>query len=122
MSAAVRYRGHRYEPVRTRTDSAYTVGSLPQVHKALKKVPAHIRSRVRRFIVGLKQEPRPHNVEKLINYDVLWRARFGSDYRLVYAIYDEQQHVTVTLLTKRGAIDYWNLREPTYTEAVRLER
>lgn len=57
---------------------------------------------VGKAISALEQEPRPPRVKKLAESG-LWRIRVGQ-YRIVYAINDEAQLVTLVRVARRGYI------------------
>jgi len=59
-------------------------------------------------ISTLEQEPRPRGVKKLAESG-LWRIRVGHYYRVVYAIDDKENQVTVVRVVSRTEDTYKRL-------------
>jgi mRNA interferase RelE/StbE len=68
--------------------------------KELENLPERLGERVLRRIERLATVPRPSGCRKLTGSDKLWRIRVG-DYRVVYAIDDEQRLVDVIAIRHR---------------------
>ena len=64
------------------------------------KLSAKVYDRVKKAVDGLIVDPRPRGAIKLKGEDNLWRIRVG-DYRVVYAIEDEQLVVLVVRVANR---------------------
>jgi mRNA interferase RelE/StbE len=76
---------------------------LPKsVQKDLDHLPDEISRRILLRLVGLETNPRPTDVKKLKGRDA-WRIRVG-DYRVIYAIRDEQVQVIVIEVGHRREI------------------
>jgi mRNA interferase RelE/StbE len=70
----------------------YRVDLRRQVKKALDNLPKSDFQSVIEVIKGLAQTPRPRGIEK-VKSTGLWRIRQG-DYRIVYAI-DDNEHIVI---------------------------
>lgn len=68
--------------------------------KQMDRLPAKIRERIVKALVGLRDDPRPPGCLKLTGEDDLWRIRVG-DYRIVYTIADEALIVLVVRVAHR---------------------
>ena len=79
----------------------YTVIVERQVERALRRLPQQILTRVDRMLLGLADEPRPAGCKKLRGYENLYRLRAG-DWRLIYAIEDDELVVLVIEIAPRG--------------------
>lgn len=79
----------------------YTVIVERQVEKALRRLPKQVLARVDRLLLSLAEEPRPAGCKKLRGYETLYRLRVG-DWRLIYAIEDDELVVLVIEIAPRG--------------------
>ncbi len=79
----------------------YTVILERQAEKTLRKLPKEVLSRVDRLLLSLAEEPRPVGCKKLRGYEHLYRLRAG-DWRLTYAIEEDQLVVLVVEIAPRG--------------------
>ena len=79
----------------------YTVIVERQVEKALRRLPKQVLARVDRLLLNLADEPRPAGCKKLRGYETLYRLRVG-DWRLIYAIEDDELVVLVIEIAPRG--------------------
>lgn len=79
----------------------YTVIVERQAEKTLRRLPKEILSRVDQLLLSLADEPRPAGCKKLRGYENLYRLRAG-DWRLIYAIEDEDLVVLVIEIAPRG--------------------
>jgi mRNA interferase RelE/StbE len=79
----------------------YTVIVERQVEKALRRLPKQVLARVDRLLLSLADEPRPAGCKKLRGYETLYRLRVG-DWRLIYAIEDDELVVLVIEIAPRG--------------------
>jgi mRNA interferase RelE/StbE len=80
----------------------YKVDLPRSSQKSLDRLQAQERSRIYSVLLRLKDNPRPHNVEKLKSSG-LWRIREG-DYRIVYDIDDKNRIITVVRIGHRRDI------------------
>jgi mRNA interferase RelE/StbE len=72
-----------------------------KAEKILKRLDGDTLERIRRSIRGLAIDPPPAGVKKLTGYDNLYRVRVG-DWRILYAIEDDQLIVLVLEISMRG--------------------
>lgn len=80
----------------------YTVIVERQAEKTLRRLPKEILSRVDRLLLGLADEPWPVGCKKLRGYDNLCWLRAG-DWRLIYAVEDDELVVLVIEIAPRSA-------------------
>ena len=66
-------------------------------------LPAAVRERIDKRLVGLKENPRPSGVKSLRGQEGLWRIRVGG-YRVVYQIDDGLRLVTITRVRSRASV------------------
>lgn len=91
----------------------YIVYVTPSVWKEIKKLPGHMRQRVRRTVDGLANKPRPDNSRELRVEDLsheLRRLRIDR-WRIVYAVTEADGIVDVLAVRKRPPYDYGDLAE-----------
>lgn len=79
----------------------YTVIVERQAEKTLRRLPKEVLSRVDRLLMSLAEEPLPAGCKKLRGYENLYRLRAG-DWRLIYAIEDDQLVVLIIEVAPRG--------------------
>lgn len=72
-----------------------------KAERVLKQLDADMLERIRRSIRGLASEPRPDGCKKLTGYENLYRIRVG-DWRIIYAIEEDQLIVLVLAISPRG--------------------
>ena len=91
----------------------------PAAHAERRKLPGHLRQRVKQAITNLAIQPRPHRSEILdiSELDVpknveLRRIRIDK-WRLIYAVNDKEQWVWVWGIRERPPYDYQDLGEFT---------
>jgi len=65
--------------------SAWTVLVFPSAKKAMDKMPASVRARLRVAIEALGENPHGPNSRKLAGWETRWRVRVG-DYRIIYDV------------------------------------
>lgn len=89
---------------------SYKVVINASAEKELKKLPAKAQDKIFEKIDRLAQEPRPHGVKKLKEFDLpnlvfdsYYRIRVGN-YRIVYSIEDEIITVTIVKIGNRQDI------------------
>lgn len=80
--------------------SLYDVKLMPQAQKDLDGFSGKLLSRFEDVILGLYDEPRPHNSKKLSGGGSRWRIRIG-DYRILYEIDGSQKIVKVYRIAHR---------------------
>ena len=80
----------------------YKIELRRRAQRALDKLPEADFQAVVEAMKELAQTPRPRGVEK-VKTTGLWRIRQG-DYRIIYAIDDNQQRVTVVRIGHRQEI------------------
>jgi len=85
----------------------YEVSLRPTAQKGLDAIPQRDFQRVARAIAALEEEPRPPRVTKLAERS-LWRIRVGQ-YRIVYAVDDAAQVVTIVRVARRQEDTYRGL-------------
>jgi mRNA interferase RelE/StbE len=83
--------------------SRYAVKLMPQAQKDLDEFSGKLLLKFERVIMGLYDEPRPHNSKKLSGGGSRWRIRVG-DYRILYEINDESRLVKVYRIAHRKEI------------------
>ena len=76
------------------------------VEKQLQRIPKNQRERLVATMRSLRENPRPQGAVKLM--DLLYRVRNGQ-YRIVYAVFDEQAVIIVTKVARRTEATYRNL-------------
>ena len=86
---------------------AYEVEIHPAAQKQMLSLPKEAQVKAARSIDHLGNTPRPPRVKKLADSG-LWRIRVGQ-HRLVYAIDDEAQLVTIVRVSRRQEGTYKGL-------------
>jgi mRNA-degrading endonuclease RelE of RelBE toxin-antitoxin system len=90
----------------------------PAVHATRKKLPGHIRQRVKRSIDQLAERPRlprskelnlPDNVSPNIRAEWEVRRVRLDDWRIVYGISENWEEVAILTIQKRPPYDYQDL-------------
>jgi len=81
----------------------YAVELERPAKKELDRLDGKIRARVLRKLAALADDPRPPGATQLVGVNDLWRIRVG-DYRVVYAIEDDQLVVIVVRVAGRGKV------------------
>jgi mRNA interferase RelE/StbE len=76
---------------------------MPQAQKDLDSSSGKLLSRFEEIILGLYDEPRPHNSKKLSGGGSRWRIRIG-DYRILYEIDDSRKIVKVYRIAHRKEV------------------
>jgi mRNA interferase RelE/StbE len=96
--------------------SRYTVYVLPEELRRIKRLPGHVRQRVKYAIDELADDPRPNQSNKLDVADLevpgreVRRVRLDN-WRIVYVVSDDEMVVDVVAVRKRPPYDYGDLRE-----------
>ena len=86
---------------------SYEVRLRHAAQKELDDISGGDYEKVARSIFALEENPRPSRVKKLADSD-LWRIRVGQ-HRVVYAIDDEAQLVTIVRVARRKEDTYRGL-------------
>jgi mRNA interferase RelE/StbE len=81
----------------------YTIIVTNPARKQLLKLPATMQERIAEAIDALAEIPRPHGVEPLKGLLDTYRIRVG-DYRVIYALHDEELLILVIRVGHRRAI------------------
>jgi mRNA interferase RelE/StbE len=82
---------------------SYTVRFEGRTAKVLDRLPVDVHTRIVRKLEALEENPRPMGVEKLAGSGDLYRVRVG-DWRIVYAIRDQELVVVVVRIGHRGDV------------------
>jgi mRNA interferase RelE/StbE len=80
--------------------SRYAVVLMPQAQKDLDAFTGKQLDRFEAAILGLQNNPRPHNAKKLAGSEVSWRIRIG-DYRILYEVMDASKSVKIYRIAHR---------------------
>ncbi|RIK33163.1 MAG: plasmid stabilization system [Chloroflexi bacterium] len=94
---------------------AYTLFVEPEVHAARRLLPGHVRQRIARLIGDFASHPRPSNSQSM-EYDEeglpvgveLRRVRL-EQWRIIYAVNDDEHWVWVLAIRRRPPYDYTDL-------------
>jgi mRNA interferase RelE/StbE len=78
----------------------YTIQITSSAAKELRRLERQTQKKMISAIDGLKTDPRPEGVRKLVGAENLWRIRVG-DYRIIYSIEDDVVLVTVIRVRHR---------------------
>jgi mRNA interferase RelE/StbE len=90
----------------------FKVYVLPQANKEIDRLPGYVRHRVRRAVIGLRDDPKPVASVRLKS-DLglgreLWRLRIDT-WRVVYLIDQEGGGIYVLAVRKRPPYQYEDL-------------
>jgi mRNA interferase RelE/StbE len=83
------------------TRNRWTVLQTRDVEKVMRRLPANLVQRLDRAIRALASDPRPRGCKKLAGHENLYRIRVG-DWRISYAVEDDQLLVLVIEVASRG--------------------
>lgn len=86
---------------------AYLLKVHLDVEKQLQRIPKKQRERLVTTMRSLRDDPRPAGCVKLDN--ILYRVRQGQ-YRVIYAVFDEDVVVVIWKVAKRAEGTYRNLK------------
>ena len=98
--------------------SRYKIWMLPTVHTTRKRLPGHVRQRIKQILTNLGKKPRPTPSKILRLPDTLnhslpaeWEIRRYrvDDWRIIYAINETWQEIGVLAIRKRPPYDYEDL-------------
>lgn len=92
----------------------YRVSVAPSAQADVKRLPGHVRQRVRGSISALSTEPRPARAKRL-RFDAssfeVWRLRIDG-WRVLYAIFEsDPRRVAVIAVRRRPPYAYGDLEE-----------
>jgi mRNA interferase RelE/StbE len=94
--------------------SQYEVFITPEALAEIRKLPGHIRQRVKRAIDALADEPRPPQSKELeVPPDIgvaVCRLRLDK-WRVVYLVTEAEQLIDVVAVRQRPPYDYGDLQE-----------
>jgi len=82
---------------------SYSVLLAPPAERQLKALTEPVQKRIVKRLRALKGNPRPQGVKKLAGEDDLYRIR-ERDYRIIYAIRDQELVVLVVKIGDRKEI------------------
>jgi mRNA interferase RelE/StbE len=83
--------------------ATYEVKFATSAAKEFRSLPLELKSRIGAAIDGLRQDPRPPGVRKLVGHERLYRIRVGQ-YRVVYEVDDKKQLVRITRVRHRREV------------------
>jgi mRNA interferase RelE/StbE len=87
----------------TDAGGGHRIQIAPSAVRQLRKLPAPVRGRIVEHIEALAIGPRPRGSTKLQGEDELYRIRVG-DYRVIYAVRDEELIVLVLRVGHRREV------------------
>jgi mRNA interferase RelE/StbE len=87
---------------------AYQLKLHRDVEKQLRRIPKKFQERLVETMRSFRNDPRPHGSEHL--QDELYRVRIGN-YRIVYAIFDDEVVVVVCKVGRRSEKTYRDLEK-----------
>ena len=92
----------------------YQVYILPEAWEELKRLPGHMRQRIKRAIDGLRSNPRPSksiplDTSGLPEIEAELRRLRIERWRVVYVITEAERYVDVLAIRKRPPYDYGDL-------------
>jgi len=79
---------------------SYEIVFARTARKELESIGKKFSDRILKKIELLQYDPRPLGCEKIKGDDNLWRIRIGN-YRVIYAIYDKEKLVDVSVIRHR---------------------
>ena len=79
----------------------YQITFARSARRELEVVPQRVAARILTRIEALSENPRPRGCKKLQGSSQLWRIRVG-EYRVIYAIDDNQQVVDIIVIRHRS--------------------
>ena len=80
---------------------AYQIQIKANAEKVIRKLTKNLRSHIDTAIRKLADNPYPVGCRKLEGFELLYRVRVG-DWRVVYAVYEEQVVVMIVEVAARG--------------------
>jgi mRNA interferase RelE/StbE len=82
------------------SEKPYKISVPRKVVKALDLIPDDDFGKIRKAVLALSSQPRPHGVNKLD--DAIYRIRLGR-YPVIYSVDDRAREIIVLKVAKRGA-------------------
>lgn len=85
---------------------AYRLDYAPAARKAIRAIAirnAKLKRRIEAALVGLREEPRPPGVKRLVGQEGLLRIRVG-DWRILYEVREREVVVLVVRIGPRGEV------------------
>jgi len=79
----------------------YRIVISSSAQRELRRLDKNVKNRITAAILGLAENPRPHNCLKVKAEENLWRIRIG-DWRVGYALDDKAQIVDVVRIDHRS--------------------
>jgi len=87
-------------------DLQITPGAEGDIAKLGQRIPKQDFERLRRAIMNLAEEPRPHGVKKIRGTErAVFRIRVGN-YRVIYNVYDKDNQVRIVEVVRRTETTY----------------
>jgi len=83
--------------------ATYEVRFAHSAAKEFRSLSTELKRRVGAAVDGLRENPRPPGVRKLVGHERLYRIRIGR-YRIVYEIDDKAQQVRITRIRHRREV------------------
>ena len=83
--------------------ATYEVRFAHSAAKEFRSLSSELKRRVGAGVDGLRQNPRPPGVRKLVGHERLYRIRVGH-HRVIYEIDDKAQQVRVTRIRHRREV------------------
>jgi len=81
----------------------YDVRLTPPAQKDLDGFRGELLKKFEKIILGLRENPRPHNSKKLSGGGARWRIRAG-DYRILYEIDESEKTIKVFRIAHRKEV------------------
>ena len=92
---------------------AYRIAFSREVRRQLIELPGHVKALAKQRIAGLSDNPRPLRSKELTGHTDYLRMWLGSDFRLVWRVFDEEHIVE---------IEYVGPKSPDLYERLKLAR
>ncbi len=84
----------------------YQIVLIPAAERQRRKLPPEMRSRIKKALISLGENPRQPGAKKMGGYQGRWRLRVGT-YRIIYSIQDEIVTVRVIRIAHRREVYRW---------------
>lgn len=82
---------------------AYTLAFSPLAERQFRKFSTFLQKRLKPHIEALAENPRPAGTLKVAGEPNLYRIRVG-DYRIVYYVWDAEEHVLIAKIAHRREV------------------
>jgi len=83
--------------------ATYEVRFAHSAAKEFRSLSTELKRRLGTVVDGLRENPRPPGVRKLVGHERLYRLRLGQ-YRIVYEIDDKAQQIRITRIRHRREV------------------